>query len=132
MEISNVYEYLNNTSYDTHAIKTNTFILAPYQVIPKFYLLSNPDITRLILSFSMGAGKSATAVYTLLYNLSIYRMYKFNEQFAPSSSKFFKNHTVNKNVMVVGVWQTKSQFEVELMRPEFSIIEEWKIQQIEK
>lgn len=132
MEISNVYEYLNNSSYDAHAIKTNTFILAPYQVIPKFYLLSNPDITKLILSFSMGAGKSATAVYTLLYNLSIYRMYKFNEQFATFGSKFFENHAINKNVMVVGVWQTKSQFEVELMRPEFSIIEEWKIQQIEK
>lgn len=132
MEIPNVYEYINNTKYDPHAIRNNTFILQPHQVIPKFYLLSNPDISKLIVSFSMGAGKSATAVYALLYNLSIYRMYKFNKQFASDNSKFFQNHVVNKNVIVVGVWQTKSQFEVELMRPEFSIIEHWKIQQIEK
>ena len=132
MEIPNVYEYINNTKYDPHAIKKNMFILQPHQVIPKFYLLSNPDINKLIVSFSMGAGKSATAVYALLYNLGIYRMHKFNKQFAATDSKYFINHDVDKNVIVVGVWQTKSQFEVELMRPEFSIIEEWKMDQINK
>ena len=59
-------------------------------------------------------------------------MYNFNKQFASKGAKFFQTHSVNKNVIVVGVWQTKSQFEVELMRPEFSIIEDWKIKQIEK
>lgn len=132
MEIPNVYEYLNNDKYDPHAVKTNSFILAPHQVIPKFYLLSNPDVHKLIVSFSMGAGKSATAVYTLLYNLEIYRMYKFNKQFAAANSKFFEKHPVEQNVIVVGAWQTKSQFELELMRPEFSIVDEWKIQEIKK
>jgi hypothetical protein len=132
MNIPNVYEYINNTSYDPHAIRSNMFILGPHQVIPKFYLLSNPEVFKLVVSYSMGAGKSATAVYTLLYNLSIYRMYNFNKQFASNNSKFFQSHVVNKNVIVIGVWQTKSQFEVELMKPEFSIIEKWKIQQIEK
>lgn len=132
MEIPNVYEYLNNDKYDPHAVKHNVFILAPHQVIPKFYLLSNPNIHKLIVSFSMGAGKSATAVYTLLYNLEIYRMYKFNKQFATSDAAFFKTHSVDQNIIVVGAWQTKSQFEVELMRPEFSIIDQWKIDEIEK
>ena len=132
MEIQNVYEYINNTKYDPHAIRKNMFILQPHQVIPKFYLLSNPEINKLIVSFSMGAGKSATAVYTLLYNLGIYRMHQFNKQFSASNAKYFQTHQVDKNVIVVGVWQTKSQFEVELMRPEFSIIDEWKIKQINK
>lgn len=131
MNIQNVYEYLSNTKYDPHLIRNNSFILYPHQVIPKYYLLSNPDVYKLIISFSMGAGKSALAVFTLLYNLEIYRMYNFNKQFATSSSKFFKTHSVNQNVIVVGAWQTKSQFELELMRPEFSIIDESKTKEIE-
>ena len=130
MEISNVYEYLNNTKYDTHSTRTNQFILQPHQVIPKYYLLSNPDIHTLIIHYSLGSGKTSTAVFILLYNLDLYRMYKFNLQYTSSSNMFFKRNAINQNVTVVGAWQTKAQFEAELMRPEFNIITQEKIDSV--
>ena len=132
MNIPNVYEFLSNSDYDPHLIKNNSFILRPYQVIPKYYLISNPNSNTLIASFSMGAGKSALGVFTLLYNLEIYRMYNFNKQFTTRDAKFFQTHNVSQNVIVVGAWQTKAQFEVELMRPVFNIIDDVKANEINK
>ena len=123
MEISNVYELLNIQSYDPHAIRTNQFILQPHQVIPKYYILSNANVNKLILHYSLGSGKSSTAIFTLLYNLDLYKMFKFIEHYSPKTSSFIKNNRINQNVIVVGAWQTKAQFEVELLRPEFKITE---------
>lgn len=127
MEITNVYQYLNNSEYDSFSVRSNQFILQPHQVIPKYYLLSNPNIHSLIIHYSLGSGKTSTAVFILLYNLDLYRMYKFNLQYAASSNLFFKQNAINQNVTVVGAWQTKAQFETELMRPEFNIISQDKV-----
>ena len=81
MEIPNVYELLNNKNYDSHSLLTNQFILQPHQVVPKYYLLSNPDVNKLILHYSLGSGKSSAGVFALLYNLSIYKMFKFLQEF---------------------------------------------------
>lgn len=132
MEFDNVYKLLNNKDYDPYTIRSKNFILLPHQVIPKYYLLSNPAITKLILGYSMGSGKSAAATFTLLYNLNIYRMYKFNVQYAPVNSKFLQDNTITQNVIVVGAWQTQSQIEVELMRPEFGIVSQEKIDEIKE
>lgn len=132
MEIPNVYELLNNKNYDSHSLLTNQFILQPHQVVPKYYLLSNPDVTKLILHYSLGSGKSSAGVFTLLYNFSIYKMFKFNKQYSPLDSKFIDNNSVDQNVIVVGAWQTKAQFEIELMRPEFNVINIQQLNEINK
>lgn len=130
MEIPNVYELLNNKDYDPHSLRSNQFILQPHQVIPKYYLISNPGVNKLVLHYSLGSGKSSTAIFALLYNLDIYRMYKFNEQYSPKSSLFIQNNKINQNVIVIGAWQTKAQFELELMRPEFNVIDKKKSDEI--
>ena len=132
MEFDNVYKLLNNKEYDPYAIRNKNFILLPHQVIPKYYLLSNPNVSKLILSYSMGSGKSAAATFALLYNLNIYRMYKFNVQYAPVNSRFLEESAITQNVIVVGAWQTQSQIEVELMRPEFGIVSQEKINEIKE
>lgn len=130
MEFDNVYTLLNNKEYDPYAVRSRNFILLPHQVIPKYYLLSNPSISKLVIGASMGSGKSAAATFTLLYNLNIYRMYKFDTQYAPPNSKFIEENKITQNVIVVGAWQTQSQIEVELMRPEFGIVSQDKIDEL--
>lgn len=132
MDIPNVYALLNNKEYDKHTIRANQFILQPHQVIPKYYLLSNRNVNKLIIHYSLGSGKSSTGVFALLYKLALYKMFEFNKKYIPKSSKFLINNTVNQNVIVVGAWQTKAQFENELLRPEFNIIGEHKINEIKQ
>lgn len=123
MENKNIYELLNIPGYDIHALQTNRFILQPHQVIPKYYLLSKKEINKLILHYSLGSGKTSAGIFTLLYNLDLYKMYKFIENYSPKSSLFLTNNKINQNIIVVGAWQTKAQFEMELLRPEFRVID---------
>ena len=132
MDIPNVYALLNNKEYDKHTVRANQFILQPHQVIPKYYLLSNRNVNKLIIHYSLGSGKSSTGVFALLYKLALYKMFEFNKKYIPKSSKFLINNTINQNVIVVGAWQTKAQFENELLRPEFNIIGEHKINEIKQ
>lgn len=45
-------------------------------------------------------------------------------KYARLDSNFMLKHKIKKNVIVVGAWQTQSQIEIELMRPEFKIVSE--------
>lgn len=130
MIVSNVYELLNNKQYDHHTITTNHFVLQPHQVIPKYYILSNPSIHSLVIHYSLGSGKTSTGVFTLLYNLDMFRMYTFSLQYAPKSSIYSRSNIISRNVIVVGAWQTKAQFKIELLRPEFNIASESTIREI--
>lgn len=130
MDIKNVYSQLNTTTYDTHVLQLKSFILQPYQVIPKYYLYSNPQVTKLILAMSTGSGKSAAGTFALLRNLEIYRMYKFIKQYSTPGNKFLKTNTVNNNVIVVGGWITRSQILIELLREEFHQIKPEIIEEI--
>lgn len=132
MEINNVYQYLNNKEYDPHSLRTNQFILQPHQVIPKYYLISNREVNKLILHYSLGSGKTSAGVFAVLYNLDLYKMYKFNEQYSPKNSLFLRNNKVSQNVIVVGAWQTKAQFLNELLRPEFNIVDSRKSSEIKE
>lgn len=130
MEISNVYEVLNNKEYDPHALRTNQFILQPHQVIPKYYLMSNSNVFKLILNHSVGSGKTSAGVFTMLSKLNLYKMYKFNEKYSAKSNNSILDIDTDKNVIVVGAWQTKAQFETDLMRPEFNFIDKRKADEI--
>lgn len=124
MLTDNVYELFNNLTTDPHVINSNEFVLLPHQVIPKYYVISEGDVNKLILHYSLGSGKTATAVFILLHYLRLYRMYDFMSHFARLDDNFLKRHRIKKNVIVVGAWQTQSQIETELLRPEFGIIKE--------
>lgn len=119
----NIYELLSNTQYDPYAVQSRAFILYPHQVIPKYYILSNDNVRNLILHYSLGSGKTSAAVFALLYNLDIYRMYKFNQTYAPNKL-FLERNVINRNIYVIGAWQTQAQVLNELMRPEFGVITE--------
>lgn len=118
------YQLLSDLKTDPYVIRRNQFVLQPHQVVPKYYLLSHPDLNTLILHYSLGSGKSAAAMFILIYNINIYKIFKFNTQFI-QDSEFFKRHTVNRNVIVVGSWQTAAQFTQELLRPEFGYVDEY-------
>ena len=124
MLTDNVYRLFNNVITDAHVINSDEFILLPHQVIPKYYIISEPEVSKLILHYSLGSGKTATAVFILLHYLKLYRMYEFMNHYAKLDDMFMKKHRIRKNIVVVGAWQTQSQIEVELMRPEFGIIKE--------
>lgn len=124
MLTDNVYELFGNITTDPHVINSNEFVLLPHQVIPKYYVISESDVNKLILHYSLGSGKTATAVFVLLHYLRLYRMYDFMSHFARLDDNFLKRHRIKKNVIVVGAWQTQSQIETELLRPEFGIIKE--------
>ena len=118
MEVENIYDLVSKIKYDQYAFK-HYFNLAQHQIIPKYYMLSNDNVNKLILHYSLGSGKTGAAVYLFLNNLDLYKMYNFNKQYAPSNSPFITKHKINQNVIVVGAWQTQAAVEAELMRPEF-------------
>lgn len=122
MITDNVYTLFTDIDPDKHVINNNEFILLPHQVIPKYYVISESDVNTLILHYSLGSGKTATAVFILLHYLNLYRMYDFMNHFARLDSSFMQKHRIHHNVIVVGAWQTQSQIETELLRPEFGII----------
>lgn len=131
MTFQNNYGLLTTMKVDPYSTFTNQFILQPHQVIPKYYLLSDPDRTSLILHYSLGSGKSATAVFIILHHLKIFKSLQFNKQFSPHH-QFLKSLRIQRNVIVVGSWQTTAQFIQELRRPEFDLVDPERIKEIDK
>ena len=66
MITENVYELFHPENFDMNVLYNRKTILMPHQVVPKYYLLSNPDIHSLIINYTMGTGKSMTAVFLIL------------------------------------------------------------------
>lgn len=128
----NIYQLLNPVDYDPNSIFQREFILQSYQVIPKYYFLSS-STTSLVLCYALGSGKSSCAVFVLLNYLNLYKMFIFNNKFAPKSKKDSKinNLLVNRNVFVIGGWQTQAQLSSDLLRPEFSFITEEQHEELE-
>lgn len=124
MITNNPYLLFTTLTLDSSVVHNNEFVLLPHQCIPKYYIVSEPDVHKIILHYSLGSGKTATAVFVLLHYLKLYRMYDFMSHYTTLNVSFMKKHKIHKNVIVIGAWQTQSQMEVEIMRPEFNIINE--------
>lgn len=106
MLTDNIYEVFAETNIDPNLTFTNQFILLPHQVIPKYYLISDDNVNKLILNYSLGSGKTAPAVFIILYYLNLYRKYQFINRFALINSSYMQRNEVDRNVIVVGAWQT--------------------------
>ena len=106
----------NNTTIDI--IKNNyekhltSFILMRHQILPKYLLNSINDIV--VIYHTMGSGKSATALFTILQQLKLNLYKNFFDGYEKKSNK--------KHIIVIGSWQTRMQIEVEILRPEFGLI----------
>lgn len=123
-EQENIYEYLTTTNLNSHLMKKKAFILKPHQVIPKYYLLNHVD--KLILHYSMGSGKTAAAIYILNHYYETYMKQKFLNLY---SNTHFKS---NKNIYIIGTWQTQNAFLQDLMKPEFHFIDKQILEEIDK
>ena len=125
----NIYNLLHVKKYDPFSTKRSAFILYPHQVIPKYYLLSS-DVRNLILHYSLGSGKTSAAVFALLHNLHIYRMFKFDLEYATNKG-FLERNIVNRPIYVIGAWQTQAQVINELLRPQFGMISAEQLKEID-
>lgn len=126
--MTNIYELITKQKYDKYALYKNYFILQPHQVIPKYYLLGNEKINTLLLSYSMGSGKSLCAVFLLL---EVYNRIRKTTKL----SEFMPHVTFPKDlgkIFVIGAWQTQTQIKIEMMRPEFSIVSSTIIENIKE
>jgi hypothetical protein len=109
-----VYTMLNNLTYDQYSLIKHHFILQPHQVIPKYYLLTNENIFKLIIHYSLGSGKTNVAVYAILKFIELYKHFLFCRQYS-SGNDFISANSVNQNVVVIGPWQTNAQIQKELL-----------------
>ena len=121
---NNVLTNFTLDNYDPHVEYNKNFIPKLHQIIPKYYILSNITNT-LILHYSLGSGKTATAVFVALQFLKNNMNISFISQFLKDSKSF-------KQICVVGGWQTKAQFENELIRPEFQLVNSQQIDEINR
>lgn len=124
MIAENVYELFHPENFDMNVLYNRKTILMPHQVVPKYYLLSNPDIHSLIINYTMGTGKSMTAVFLILKLLNEKRNIEFNSQFVKVNQNSFLNKKMKaeKNIIVISGWQGVNAICEELIKPEFGYI----------
>lgn len=121
MEIPNVYSSIVSLKHDPTLKSSSSYvILQPHQVIPKYYIFSDPSRHTLILNYSTGSGKSMTGLFTILERLYIS---KINDIYP----KFFI-----PKATVVGEWMTQFQFRVDMSREMFNLIPPKLVQQLEQ
>lgn len=120
----NVYTRFNVLEVDPHAQYKRRFILKQHQVLPKYFMLAN-DTKSIILNYSLGSGKTATAVYAVLHII------KFNNNI-DRLNIYTKVKRSMRKICVVGSWQTELQFKQELMRPCFDVIDYMLTKEISK
>ena len=129
----NVYEQLHKVLITLDAETSKYFIMSYYQTIPRYYLLCNDNnINSCIYNFSVGSGKTASALFVALNNIDIYRKYLFNKQFMPKLIDKNLNIELSKNVFVIGSWVTTSAVINELMREDFGFVTKEEITNIKK
>ena len=115
----NPFKYLINYEHDPYAEHGEYFILRPHQTIPKYYLFANRKLNKLLLHYSMGSGKSASAIFVFLHYLKHNMMRIFNNNFLYPG----KNIIVKPNILVVASWMTWQQIDTELINhPEFGMV----------
>lgn len=112
----NIVQKFIKDTYDPHVEHNRNFIPRLHQILPKYYLLSGA-VNSIILHYSLGSGKTAAAVFAIIQHIIMNK----NEVFL---NKLMRKDKQIKKVCVIGSWQTQVQFEEELMRPEFSIVNE--------
>jgi hypothetical protein len=121
----NIYEILTDQNIDSYVLNRSGFVLRPHQIIPKYYIQST-NINKIILHYSMGSGKTSTAVMAFLNKFN-----NISKTFTVRSMLGIQNKDSDKiPILVVGGWQTKSQIEIELMRPEFRVIDQNKMKML--
>ena len=115
----NPFPFLVNGTHDEYIEHADYFILRPHQVVPKYYLFANKQLNKIILHYSMGSGKSASAIFTFLHYLNYNRMKTFNDKYLYTNS----NVKIKPNILVVASWMTWQQIDTELINhPEFGMI----------
>ena len=121
-EIANIYASIKSLNYDhtVENIKDGYVILQPHQIVPKYYLFSNPSHRSLILNYSTGAGKTITGLFCILDRLY---MAKINENYP---SLFIPK------AIVVGEWMTSTQFKVDMSRKMFGLINNKYLEELDK
>ena len=123
-EDENVFNRFEDKQYDTHVEFNHNFIPRQHQIIPKYYLLTG-KVNSIVLHYSLGSGKTAAAVFAVLQHI----MSNVNENFL---GQFLKNRHELRKICVIGSWQTQAQFETELMRPEFNLIPDAVLHELNK
>ena len=119
MSTINPFKFLVNTKHDEYAEHGRYFILGSHQVVPKYYLFSNTKLNKLLLHYSMGSGKSASAIFAFLYYLNLNMRKNENNKFLYPNKEF----KIKPNVTVVSSWMTSQQIDTELIsHPEFGFI----------
>lgn len=117
----NIYKKINKSQ-----VLTPYFILRYNQVIPKYYLLSNPNLHSLILHYSMGSGKTSAAIFISTYYFDIFKKEKFLNYMNLNSS------LKPRVIQVVGNWTTQDAFLKDIIKPEFNFVKLEQIQDIKR
>ena len=118
--MKNVYENFKGLQYDRVAETYGHVIIRSYQVIPKYWLCSNPENRLIIMNWTTGSGKTIGGLMTVIRQIRAIRMNELNS--------LFTNMTIDlPKVLVIGEWMTQSQIENELCRREFTLMSdtEW-------
>lgn len=108
-----MYKYI---SKDNQFIKKSVNILVPkyYQMVPKYYLYNHVD--RLILHYSMGAGKTIAAINTI-------KPYIMKNIEGELDKDILIDHEVfNNRCYIIGAWTTVQSMKIDIMKPEMGII----------
>lgn len=119
MSVSSPFKFLVNYTHDDYAESAGYFILRPHQTIPKYYLFANKNLNKILLHYSMGSGKTASAIFVFLYYLDNNIKKTFNNKFLYPDM----NIKIKPNVIIIASWMTWQQIDTELINhPEFNII----------
>lgn len=95
------------------------FKLNFHQIIPKYYLLSNDNIRKVILSYSMGSGKTASAVFIISHYLNYIK-----KQNLLIKTGLLETNKHDQKIFVIGNFTTINAIRKELIKPEFGLVNE--------
>ena len=97
------------------------FILRHYQVLPKYYFLSQSRINTLVCVMNMGTGKTALAIYMFLDYINKYRKSQFIDDTidVPNDSHMSTILVRKPNVYFIGSWNSAFACKQDLLNSAF-------------
>lgn len=120
MQIENIYKSIIDLKHENveKDRNKNYLILQPHQIIPKYYIFSKDERHTLILNFSTGSGKTISGLYCILDKLNISKI-----------NQFYPGIYIPKAI-VIGSWVTERQFQIEMSKQMFGLINQKLIQEL--
>lgn len=111
--VESVYDCIDKSTTLASFFKLNY-----HQIIPKYYFLSRDSLRKIILSYSMGSGKSAASVFLIAHFYNEIKKQKSLVKYG-----LMEERNYSKQIYVIGNYATIEGLKNEIKKPEFGIVD---------